>query len=496
MPNPRILLADSDTSFRTNASGALRAQGYVVIPAENNSEAIALLDKESPDLVLADVALPPRDGLELLHRARAKQPPPPVILLAEPRNVVAATAGVRQGATEFMIKPADDLNRLVVTVERVLSRRDSSGIKAIDTGQAPTFSAPPVAPAVPRTTGTATTLAAGASTPGAGPQWAEPSVGSALLDAAMAGRELNVLLSLASEEIAALVHALRTVILLLQENGQLELMGSQGYLDRTDAARSYVAAGGEEFAWRVVDTGGIQSDQTAPISLQGETPQVYSMLGLPLQYSDRILGAVIAIRAAEEEGTGAGSAALQELLQITSLCIELQKMQGLAAQRNPIDRLTGLLNREHFFEQGDREFRRSWRFGEPIGALELDLDDFTRLQQLLGPDGSDQVMQLVAQAVRPIVRSVDIVGRLDTDRIGIVVLKGTRDNSLRVAERLRRAIAEIELATPEGTWQVTASIGLASYPREQCVSIHDLFAIASQATRAAKRSGRNRVVAI
>ena len=102
----------------------------------------------------------------------------------------------------------------------------------------------------------------------------------------------------------------------------------------------------------------------------------------------------------------------------------------------------------------------------------------------------------VALAVAPRVRSIDLLGRIDGDQLGIVVLKGTRETGPRIAERLRLAVAEIEVDTPDGPWQVTASVGVATYPREQCASIHDLFGLAGQAVRIAKRAGRNRVVAV
>jgi diguanylate cyclase (GGDEF)-like protein len=225
--------------------------------------------------------------------------------------------------------------------------------------------------------------------------------------------------------------------------------------------------------------------------------EAHEMLGLPLSYANQVKGVALAFAVAPRETfQPAVLDSLRRLTQQASLTVELANARTLAELRNPFDATTGLLSRERFFELADREFRRSWRFGEPLAVVELDVDDFTKLQRLLGPGSGEQVIQQVAGAVHPRLRSVDLLGRLDTDKLGAVVVLGTREQTTKIAERLRRAVAEIELVTPDGPWQVTASLGFATYPREQCASIHDLFALASQATVAAKRAGRNRVVGV
>ena len=465
MANLRVLLADSDTAFRNSAQRALTRQGYFVIPAASSSDALAHLENDYIDVVVTDVVLPPRDGLELLQATRVHSPAPPVILLTDARTIGVAATGVRQGAFDYLIKPFEDFTRLAVLIDRVAGRS-------------------PVEPP---------------------PAQAEPPPGPALgeqacarfLSAAAAGQDLNSLLNLYVAEVSRLAHAPQTVVLLMLENAQLQYMTSHGYVDRTEAMHAYAEAGGEDLAWRVVEMRDLLWDLSAPVpNYQGERePQ--EMLGLPLIYGDQTLGVAIAFTTSPRDTfPPALLDALRRLTQEASMAVELTRARTLAERRNPSDVVTGLLTREHFFELADREFRRSWRFGEPIGALQLDVDHFSKIQQMLGISGGHEVMQQIATAVRPYVRSIDLVGRLEVDELGVLVLMGTREHAQQIAERLRRAVAEIELVTPEGPWQVTVSIGFTTYPREQCASVHDLFALAAQATRAAKRAGRNRVVGV
>ncbi len=471
MTNLRVLLADADSSFRTNAERALSRQGYFVIPVESSTAALEHLEKDGADVVVADVALPPRDGLELLRTAKAKEPSPPVILLTDPRTIAAAATGVRQGAFDYLIKPLDDFTRLAVLIDRVAGRTPAE--EAAPPQPEPEPANPPPLPTL-----------------------GDQSTGR-LLTAVNDGQDLPSILTLFADELAQQANSRQALILLAKGNGQFDVAASHGFADQADAARTFNSAGWEDFAWHVAEAGESQwqADTAAgPTDGRVKAPE---LLGLPIQHVRRLLGVALVPGAAPRDSIATSRLdALRQLSDIAALAIHVNGLEELAAKRNPVDSATGLWNKDHFFEEADREFRRSWRFGEPLGALELDIDDFSRLLQLLGSESSDAVMEQVAQVVRPRVRGIDLVGRLDRDKIGVVLLMGTRERSLLVAERLRRAVAEIELVTPEGFWQVTASVGVATYPREQCASVHDLFALAAQGTRAAKRAGRNRVVAV
>ncbi|MGB8645743.1 MAG: diguanylate cyclase [Anaerolineae bacterium] len=465
MANLHILLAEGDNGFRASAQRTLTRQGYFVIPVSTAEEALKALQNEPVDVVVADVALMSPDDLELVRAAQARSPAPPVLLTANPDRIATAANGVRQGAADYVLKPIDDFTRLVGLIERVAGS-----------------SVPAIAPAV-----------AAASAPESG---VAEAASTRFLTATTLGQDLYQLLSLYVAELAQLARAPRVLTALYQENGQLQVGAAFGYVDRAEATRALGLAVMEEFAWRVIE-GREALWQSANLGHNDQPSSAQEMLGFPLLYGGHVLGVtLIPATLPRSQMPAAVLDGIKHLTQQASLVVELAHVRELAERRNPSDRVTGLLARTHFFELTDREFRRSWRFGEPIGALEVDVDDFSKIQLLLGPHSGDDVMQQIARSVRPRLRSIDLVGRLDVDKLGILVLMASRETVMSVAERLRRAIAEIELPTPEETWQVTASIGVATYPREQCASVHDLFALAAQATRAAKRAGRNRVVGV
>ncbi len=467
MSTLRVLLADSDSFFRNSAQRALTRQGYFVIPAATGVDALTHLESDEIDLIVSEVALPQRDGLAILRAAKAKSAELPVILLTEARNISIAAAGVREGAFDYLLKPLDDFIRLAVLIDRAAGRplppeaSPVSEILRVDNSSVTTDA--------PRR----------------------------FLDAAMLGQELNQLLALFAAELAQLVHAAHTVVLLAHDDGQFHIAASHGYVDRAEAARTYVQTLGDDFAWQVAAAREVVWQSVDTVDRAGTRQEAQPVLALPLVYAHHVLGVAIAFATASEESLSPATLGLiHHFAQEAALSIELARAHSRVQRLTPSDPVTQQLTRAHFFERADREFRRSWRFGQSLAALQLDVDDFGKLHLELGPNGGDEVMAQVARVARPRLRYIDLVGRLDVDSLGILLVMATRENALVVAERLRRTIAELEVTMPDGPWQVTASIGVASYPRDKCASVHDLFALAEQATRAAKRAGRNRVIAV
>lgn len=465
MANLRVLLADSNSSFRTTAQRALTRQGYLVIPASDGEDALALLGDDEIDIVVADVELPTKSGLVLLEAAKSKSATTPVILLAEPSAVDEAVTGVREGASAYLVKPIDDLDRLLELVEKAA-------------GKAPSTPSGLAEQVIPKDSSIDQL----------------PNV--MLLNATVSGQDLNQLLSLYARELAQIALSPQSIVLLAHSDGQLHIAAAHGFGDRAEAGRAFVQAGGEEFAYSVAATHDLV-ERPGPAAEKGEGSSPLRMVGLPLLFGNEALGvSVVFANASAGNWEESAFEKMRTLTRQASLAVELARVRGLADSRNPTDKVTGLLNREHFFELADREFRRSWRFAERIAGVQLDVDEFARLNLMLGADETDEIMKQVARSVHVHVRNIDIVGRLDADKLGLLLLNATRESAMGIAERLRRSVAEIELNTRDGTWQVTASVGVAAYPREQCASIHDLFGLAAQAARAAIRAGHNRVVSV
>src|SRR5262249_43302957 len=141
-----------------------------------------------------------------------------------------------------------------------------------------------------------------------------------------------------------------------------------------------------------------------------------------------------------------------------------------------------------------REFHRAERYSGRLALLALDLDRFKAVNDAYGHAVGDQVLRQVAQAIQAALRQVDVVGRTGGEEFVVVAPETTLEEARVVAERLRAAVARLEVRAPSGVRvRVTLSCGVAAYDRTRAVSADDLLAAADAALYRAKSLGRDRV---
>lgn len=173
------------------------------------------------------------------------------------------------------------------------------------------------------------------------------------------------------------------------------------------------------------------------------------------------------------------------------------RMAALVAEATRLastDTLTGLLNRRAFIERIDRARAADpERSLFPVSALLLDVDHFKKVNDTLGHDAGDAVLQGVARVLSGMARKTDFVARWGGEEF-VLFLSNTAEAGARIAaERLRRALAETRYPLPNGTeHRATASIGLAC-AESSSWHLDELLGRADKAMYSAKHRGRNRV---
>ena len=102
----RVLLVDDDDTFLATATDVLDADGRleVVGAARDGDEALALVDREDPDLVLMDIGLPLRDGVEVTRSIRERRPELPVVMLTGQTGRAVTDAAAAVGAIGYLQK--------------------------------------------------------------------------------------------------------------------------------------------------------------------------------------------------------------------------------------------------------------------------------------------------------------------------------------------------------------------------------------------------------
>jgi diguanylate cyclase (GGDEF)-like protein len=154
------------------------------------------------------------------------------------------------------------------------------------------------------------------------------------------------------------------------------------------------------------------------------------------------------------------------------------------------DGLTGLVNAREFRRRLDGAFARPGRRDSPLSLLLIDFDHFKSVNDELGHQHGDLVLQLGARIVRTTVRGQDVVARYGGDELAVIVGDTNGAAAQRLAYRIVDAVHAAAVTTTPGH-QLTFSIGVASYP-DDGLTATELVAAADQALYLAKREGKDR----
>jgi diguanylate cyclase (GGDEF)-like protein/PAS domain S-box-containing protein len=168
----------------------------------------------------------------------------------------------------------------------------------------------------------------------------------------------------------------------------------------------------------------------------------------------------------------------------------LQKQTELLART---DTLTQLSNRRDFYDKTQHELNRRKRLGGAASLMMIDIDFFKHVNDTYGHLSGDQVLKVLGRVAQSVNRETDILARLGGEEFAVFMPDTPLAQAVEVAERLRLALANVDIVLPEGEHiQITVSIGVTSILAADS-HIDDLLKRADMALYEAKNSGRNRV---
>jgi len=125
-----ILLVEDDSSVRTTITTFLEMEGFDKVDAVSNTrDALSRLTQKSYPLVISDIYVDERTGLDILNAAKQQDPDSAVILMSARGSIETVMAATRNGAFEYLAKPFE-MDTLLETVRRALSARDSEDREA------------------------------------------------------------------------------------------------------------------------------------------------------------------------------------------------------------------------------------------------------------------------------------------------------------------------------------------------------------------------------
>ncbi len=163
-----------------------------------------------------------------------------------------------------------------------------------------------------------------------------------------------------------------------------------------------------------------------------------------------------------------------------------------AMQTATRDALTGVGNRIALEITAEREIALARRNNQPTALLVIDIDHFKRINDRYGHSAGDQVLIETARQLRRNCRESDSVFRFGGEEFVVLLSQTEANGAAAIAERIRQAIASMNVQYEHGGMHVTASIGIACLNRGE--GLRAWFDRADRALYLAKQAGRNRVV--
>jgi diguanylate cyclase len=171
---------------------------------------------------------------------------------------------------------------------------------------------------------------------------------------------------------------------------------------------------------------------------------------------------------------------------------ELKEANRRIEELAELDELTGSLNRRCIMRILDEEVSRAQRTKAPCSIALIDLDWFKRINDTYGHPTGDEVLRTFAITVFANIRNFDRFGRFGGEEFMLVLPDTPRDAALRILDRLRAIVADLDWSAFSPGMRVTVSAGIATLQPND--TLDTVLARADGALYEAKAQGRNRIV--
>ncbi|HEY0836467.1 MAG TPA: PleD family two-component system response regulator [Azospirillum sp.] len=452
----RVLVVDDVLPNVKLLAAKLTREYFDVITAYNGPEALELVKRESPDIVLLDVMMPGMDGFEVCEKIRSDPATMhiPVVMVTALSDVADRVRGLEAGADDFLTKPVNDIALFarVRSLVRLKMMMDEWRLRESTSGQFGVI---------------------------------EPT---------------GTLLSEAADKARVLV--LEDSVLDLEKITETLKRDGDHVIAAETCGKALERALGDELDLVIISLTLLNEDglrlcsqlrshertRQVPILLvvdEGDLNRVAK--GLELGANDYVIKPIDRNELLARVRTQIRRKRYQERLRANyehSLSMALT------------DSLTGVFNRRYVNAHLPRLLDRAIDNHKPVSVLMFDIDHFKDVNDTWGHDVGDDVLKEVATRASRNLRTFDLVARLGGEEF-VVILPDTDDEAARiVADRLRTRIGDdpFVVKAPVGEIAVTVSVGVAVGGRLGDTA-DNLIKRADDALYQAKRSGRNCVVA-
>ena len=450
----RVLVVDDILANVKLLEARLSAEYFEVLTAYSGREALQLLETERVDVVLLDVMMPGMDGFEVCRRIKeqAKTMHLPVIMITALDQPSDKIQGLKAGADDFLTKPVDDI--ALITRVKNLTR-----LKALNDEMLMRVSS-----------GADIGLLSSAIA-----DWTKAEGGARIL--LVEDQERAV------QRVVAALSKIHTVDVETDLQAALLHLGDRPY-DLLIVSLALSGADGLRLCSQVRSLERMRHLPIVVIVEPDDEPRLLRALDMGVNdYLSRPIDRHELL------------ARVRTQIRRKRHSDHLRNSLDASVELAVTDPLTGLFNRRYLETHIAALAEQARSTGRPLSVLVVDIDYFKSVNDTYGHPAGDTVLREFAQRLRRNTRGIDLICRMGGEEFTVVMPDTSIQRARQVGERVCSCIAaESFRINPATQLHVTASVGLATleHPGE---SMDALLKRADQALYAAKREGRNRVVA-
>jgi two-component system cell cycle response regulator len=465
-PKSRILIVDDELFFRKILQDAL-TENYTIIEGKNGDEAISLALAHKPDLIIMDVEMPGKSGVDACKELKELDETAdiPLVLLSARAKKDDLILGLKAGADDYISKP--------INIPEVIARVDAH-LRTID-------------------------------------YYSE-----------LEHKDLLFLLEL-SENITAIRNPMTILRLIVKKMESIVNLTRCSIISINAQEEAHVKASNDlkrnaEIKLDLVRYPEIRKslESKQPIIVNDvkndplmDTVRQYiheldynSIIVIPIIKKESVIGTFF-LRTSSPMKDGI-TPRVRKLCQLVAnisanalenaiLFESMRTAQEYFEEMSIRDGLTKLYNHRYFYNRLEEEFSRANRYGTPLSLVFFDLDDFKKVNDVYGHTNGDKVLEKVGQFMKKVARESDIAARYGGEEFALLLPNTTASGAFDVATRLCSVIRENPFEELNGG-HLTISAGVSTYSGENLQSYEQLIRLADQAMYTAKKQGKDRAL--
>lgn len=467
MADNKILIVDDEEMTRELLRALFENKGYCVYEASNADELCTVLLNRKPNLIILDVQMPGKNGIEICKELKANPETRtiPIILntcRSEKEDIIE---GLNAGADDYLIKPFNS-NEILARVQSHLRTKA---------------------------------------------HYAELGHNDLVLLLELSEiistiRNPKTILRTIVQKMTDVIDVARCSIASIEEDGSL-LVKVSSDLDSNDEIHLDL--------WKYPEIQkSLETKKPVIINNVKEDPllesvrdrvasiNLNSIVVVPIIRKESIIGTFF-LRTASPIRDAIDERVLnlcQLVANISANALEnailfesVQKTNIYLEELAITDGLTSLYNHHHFYNRLDKEFSRAVRYSESLSCILLDIDDFKKINDTYGHRSGDKVLEQMGLLIKNLARESDIPSRYGGEEFAILLPQTGVKGALKMANRLLLLVREEKFKCLDGN-NVTISVGVSTLEKSGMKKAEQLIQHADMALYEAKHSGKDRVL--